>query len=354
LGDDEKEERKPTKKETKQVRRQKAKKAVVVLMNDIVFRNNAEDNSDNASALTWKKTGKETDEFIPSYIDSYKPLIHQHMSRLLPFFCSTREYEEGKETYIRNATTFVLAQFDNEATPRLKQIKQSQTNLNTKNCVIEWCPDKQLLRFSKRAQSIFSSSNHNYQKVLTREFYHKARKMYVHAGYGDEMSQFNARLYSCLQRYETLTKLDEYTGNTGTQGSLPVEVFQVLYEEFEVMHECYASSLNATMPTFCSIFPEVDRYFGGNSSFQNFRPPDAAFCAEVNPPFDRNSIFEAFNQCTGILERNDNQHPLLFILFTPWTPTGTSSGNEEMKTGQAANAFMLHKFVVKKKHVRVL
>ena len=58
-------------------------------------------------------------------------------------------------------------------------------------------------------------------------------------------------------RYETLFALDQ-----GSQGALSGWVFSFLHESFDVLHECFASSLNVwgtPQQTFNSLFVDVDR-----------------------------------------------------------------------------------------------
>ena len=55
---------------------------------------------------------------------------------------------------------------------------------------------------------------------------------------------------------------------------------------------------------------------GGKQSFSDFQPVSG--CMEVNPPFDKLSVVEAFEHCGAILEANENETPLLFVVFTPF------------------------------------
>jgi hypothetical protein len=60
---------------------------------------------------------------------------------------------------------------------------------------------------------------------------------------------------------------------------------QHLADEHGVNHECFASPLNAWLPSFCSVFPDTDTPFGSLGSFFNFDfGSGGAF--QVGPPYN--------------------------------------------------------------------
>ena len=68
----------------------------------------------------------------------------------------------------------------------------------------------------------------------------------------------------------------------------------------EVTTELFASPLNHTLGRFCSIWKDVDRYFGSLGSAFDLFPPTGSF--EVNPPFDLLSVRQAFDQLKLVFE----------------------------------------------------
>ena len=184
---------------------------------------------------------------------------------------------------------------------------------------IVWDEENGVLSFDDTARKRNYSETKNYYREIRVETYHRLKRLYKKNTSKDhQMVLFHERLYAVLQRYETLTVLDRHSANTGTQGSLPVAVFNVLHARFGVNHECYASPLNATCDNFCSLFPEVDGYFGGIGTFHDFAPEVG--CYEVNPPFDKDSVVDAFQHCRSLLRSSRNEKPLMFVVFTPFVP----------------------------------
>merc|ERR1711871_154181 len=100
-------------------------------------------------------------------------------------------------------------------------------------------------------------------------------------------SRFLSRILNLLLRYSTWQRMDiakatvvvdeaknddkngNGSGDAVTQKfmehktrTMPRGAFAVLEECFGVRHECFASPLNATLSSYCSLFADTDEYFG--------------------------------------------------------------------------------------------
>lgn len=75
---------------------------------------------------------------------------------------------------------------------------------------------------------------------------------------------FLPRVWCLLKRYQSYmgSGLSNNGEGQGTQGALPLTVFEALYKHFGVTFECFASPLNCYFRQFSSAFPDTDGYFG--------------------------------------------------------------------------------------------
>jgi phosphorylated CTD-interacting factor 1 len=116
------------------------------------------------------------------------------------------------------------------------------------------------------------------------------------------------RLFTMVLRYETL-----FDTKSGDQASLPPSMCRRLQRDFGVGSECFASPLNSVCEHYCSLFVDTDKYFGSRGSFFDFTPTVGSF--EVNPPFNRRSVFTVIARIVFIL--NSSSAPLSFCLVCP-------------------------------------
>jgi hypothetical protein len=120
--------------------------------------------------------------------------------------------------------------------------------------------------------------------------------------------------------------------STGQQWGLPQAHVDVLYREFGVRGEAFASPLNARLfgkpgAVFCSVFPDTDGPFGSVGDF--FGLPLAELRARswvVNPPFVEELLGRAARRVVESLEGPDDpageapRRPQTFFFITPaWT-----------------------------------
>jgi phosphorylated CTD-interacting factor 1 len=229
---------------------------------------------------------------------------------------------------------------------------------------------------------------------LFRSHLAKLRRLYEQQPH-QRPERFLTRVFNMLMRYETLCSL-----KAGNQGALPPQLFELLHQQLGVTHECYASPLNCATDTrsFCSLFPDVDRFFGSCGSFFDFELSDQAImpikaCSatrptgggssssssssssrsgrsfECNPPFDRLSIEACFRRVLRLLaesemvatevgvEARDEQYPLSFFITCPkmegWDLLSITDDNETIpntsrSTDKCVADFLQHNLVLRK------
>lgn len=123
------------------------------------------------------------------------------------------------------------------------------------------------------------------------------------------------RMLALLLRYRSLQ-------GDGFQAAIGKPVWECLQAKLGVACECFASPLNAYLPTFGSGFADVDGPFGSRGSFFGFRPLSGSFAA--NPPFVH-PIMDAMAEhilelLTASSAADGGNHPLSFTVIIPgWT-----------------------------------
>mmetsp|Transcript_15781 Transcript_15781/g.23431 ORF Transcript_15781/g.23431 Transcript_15781/m.23431 type:complete len:648 (-) Transcript_15781:297-2240(-) len=129
------------------------------------------------------------------------------------------------------------------------------------------------------------------------------------------------RIFVLLCRYDTISALKGVN-----HAAIPPRAFEAMSRNFGISHECFASPLNRVSPSYNSIFPDVDRFFGSLGSFFDFLPLEGSF--EANPPFDGESTSIMFEHIFGLLQRTDTEkNALSFLVVVPKTNDALSCVN---------------------------
>jgi phosphorylated CTD-interacting factor 1 len=91
----------------------------------------------------------------------------------------------------------------------------------------------------------------------------------------------------------------------------------MLKSRLGVTHECFASSLNAFFPSFCSAFLDTDAPFGSVGSFWDWNPDLARGGSfEANPPFVADVMLDMAIKFDALLAREAGA-PLTFVVVVP-------------------------------------
>ena len=95
------------------------------------------------------------------------------------------------------------------------------------------------------------------------------------------------------------------------------QVQETLKARLGVTHECFASSLNAFFPSFCSAFLDTDAPFGSVGSFWDWTPDLARGGSfEANPPFVADVMLDMAIKFDALLAR-EGSGPLTFVVVVP-------------------------------------
>jgi hypothetical protein len=119
-----------------------------------------------------------------------------------------------------------------------------------------------------------------------------------------------------------INKLDEYIwvilfryqllGSNNNQLSILPSIFKKMILDFNALHELFASSINSNLNTYCSIYYDIEKYFGSKGSFFHLIPLKGTYIC--NPPYQKHLIENTINK---LLEFLSYSYELCFIITIP-------------------------------------
>ena len=119
-------------------------------------------------------------------------------------------------------------------------------------------------------------------------------------------------IWIILFRYQLLSS------NNNQLAVIP-NIYNKMINDFGLSVECFASAINTSLNHFCSIYYDVEKYFGSIGNFFNIIPKKGVY--SFNPPYQydviSNGIFKIINHMESTVEK------LAFIITIPiWDDEG--------------------------------
>ena len=122
-------------------------------------------------------------------------------------------------------------------------------------------------------------------------------------------------IWSIIFRYQLLSS------NNHQLGILP-SIIKKMQSDYNLTFECFASSINSTLPNYCSIYHDLEYIFGSHGNFFNKNFTEGVYT--FNPPYQKNIIDKGYIKINHHLNLayNDDKE-LTFILTIPvWDKEG--------------------------------
>lgn len=166
-----------------------------------------------------------------------------------------------------------------------------------------------------------SIKNENINKILknikiSKDVYNKLQIKYQKFKNNFEIKYDLDTLVWCLLfRYITL-------GSHNHQLAVIPKVMEILKTNYKLNIELFASGINHYFDNYCSLFYDIEKYFGSCGSFFNFKPIRGLF--GFNPPYENYLMEKGVKKIIEHLnESSDNKEPLGFIITIPiWDKEG--------------------------------
>jgi hypothetical protein len=149
--------------------------------------------------------------------------------------------------------------------------------------------------------------------LIPKDIYLKLKNKYT----GDD-SKFDLCVWTMTYRYQLLGS------NNNQLGVLPENLLN-MKSDFGMDFELFGSSINFTLTDYCSLYYDVEKYFGSSGSFFNFNPTHGIY--SFNPPYQSDIITKGVYKLFDLLDNNslnyEDDNRLSFIITIPiWDNMG--------------------------------
>lgn len=117
----------------------------------------------------------------------------------------------------------------------------------------------------------------------------------------------------------------------GMLTAIQLAVLPKFYKKFEKDHhaclELFGSAMNHTLPHFCSLFYDLENYFGSRGNYFNLVPKKGLYL--LNPPFTEEIITSSMERVLDSIKKNKH---LQFLITIPiWDIEGRKWVNKNCK-----------------------
>lgn len=150
-----------------------------------------------------------------------------------------------------------------------KYIEQLATIPDTRKLVKEVEGDNFVFKILDRENTKIKINKNIYQKILSRYAQHNNERQ--------DLEFIDQLIWSALFRYKYLGILD------GKQGAVNTNELEYLRNNFGANVELFGSIINTTLKYYCSLFYDLEKYFGSLGNFFNTELFRGFY--ELNPPF---------------------------------------------------------------------
>jgi phosphorylated CTD-interacting factor 1 len=118
--------------------------------------------------------------------------------------------------------------------------------------------------------------------------------------------------------------------NNHQLGILP-DIIDEMVIDYNLNFECFASSINSTLGNYCSIYYDLERFFGSKGNFFKIELTEGTY--SFNPPYQKDIMDKGIKRLLVFLENSKNNNKnLTFIMTIPiWDKEGQKILNQQNK-----------------------
>lgn len=124
--------------------------------------------------------------------------------------------------------------------------------------------------------------------------------------YTGDINMLDTYIWIILYRYQLL-------GSNNNQLAVLPDVLDKMNKDLNFNFECFASAINTSTKNFCSLYYDIEKYFGSVGSFFNINMNKGIF--SFNPPYQTDIIERGIEKIFNLLDNTDND--LEFIITIP-------------------------------------
>ncbi len=138
--------------------------------------------------------------------------------------------------------------------------------------------------------------------------------------YSGPLNLLDNYIWTIIFRYQLL-------GSNNHQLAVLPRIIKLMENDYKLNFECFASAINTSQKQFCSIFYDIEKYFGSCGNFFNLIPEEGTY--SCNPPYEKEIIYKCIYKIFKHLEDSFNKNlKLSFIITIPvWDKEGQQHFN---------------------------
>lgn len=256
------------------------------------------------------------DSFFP---DSFKNINSLKITLL--DFCKYKNNNENYSNIIDQILKEFIDYLENQI-DILNKYKKSQFYLNskdnykiTKKIIIQKRLNENIEFYKFRISVIFGIKDKRLINILDNILIPLCVYNKLKNNYSGQSKNMDTIIWIILFRYQLLGS------NNHQLGILP-NIINNMNKDYNLNFECFASSINSTLKNYCSIYFDMEQYFGSHGNFFNIDIIEGTY--SFNPPYQKDimniGIKKIFDFLNKAKELNNN---LTFIMTIPiWDKEG--------------------------------
>ncbi len=254
------------------------------------------------------------DEFFPSNYTNNDIIIR----RILKDYCSLHEID-NLEDKINNIINDLYKCYEALLDKLIKYNKKSN-NINVyKNETSYKRNEKKILFYNFNVGNINFNICNKLSNIINNimipiEQYNEMKTRYINHNDNETFNEnkMDTIIWIILFRYQLLSS------NNNQLAVIP-SIYNKMINDFKLSVECFASAINTSLNHFCSIYYDVEKYFGSIGNFFNIEPIRGVY--SFNPPYQYDIISNGINKIINHMEKTKEK--LAFIITIPiWDNEG--------------------------------
>ena len=133
--------------------------------------------------------------------------------------------------------------------------------------------------------------------------------------YNGPKNKIDTYVWAIVYRYQLLGS------NNNQLGVLP-DILKKMNNDLGLNFECFASAINFTFHNYCSVYFDLEKYFGSKGNFFDMKALEGTY--SFNPPYQKNVMDSGINRLLYLLDNaKSNNKNLTFIITIPiWDKIG--------------------------------
>jgi hypothetical protein len=207
-------------------------------------------------------------------------------------------------------------------------------NMNKKQVVDDYSHNIKMNKTNNHyCIEIIVSGDKNEKFKIPMVVYNKLKKRYLEYKSKNKHDYQLDELITCLMmRYNSLSSI-------GNQMGIPINV-KNKFKKCDIDFEGFASSFNHYCKYYCSMFYDIEKYFGSLGPYQNITYIKGIYM--LNPPYEKNLLN---NMVLNIIKSLNKSNKKLCFMFG--TPTWEKYENITFHDNASASKYFKLKFIFK-------